>query len=112
MENKRILDHPILGAINYDKEVAFTFNGQSYQGIKGDTIASALLANSVRILRCQEESGSPRGFYCNIGHCFECRVSVNKTETVRACLTPIQDGMKIQSMEKLPRPFAKEEESL
>lgn len=109
MENKRILEHPILGPINIDEEITFTFNGQSYQGINGDTIASALLANSVRILRYQEESGSVRGFYCNIGHCFECRVNVNNVESVRACLTPIREGMKIKSMEQLPRPFANEE---
>jgi sarcosine oxidase subunit alpha len=109
MENKRILDHPILGPINNDQEVTFTFNDQSYKGINGDTIASALLANSVRILRYQEESGAVRGFYCNIGHCFECRVNVNNVEAVRACLTPIQKGMEIKSMKQLPRPFSNEE---
>ncbi|WRU97601.1 2Fe-2S iron-sulfur cluster-binding protein [Priestia filamentosa] len=35
--------------------------------------------------------------YCNIGHCYECRVSVNGQQGVRACVTPLKEGMIIES---------------
>jgi len=101
----RLTQHRIL-TINTDrKPVHFTFNGRAFTGLEGDTVASALLANGIRMLRVHEESGQPRGIYCNIGHCFECRVRINQQEGMRACLTPIQEGMNIQTGQKLPLPF-------
>ena len=39
---------PDRGRIERDVPVNFTFNGRRYQGYRGDTLASALLANGVR----------------------------------------------------------------
>ena len=33
------------GRIDKEREITFTFNGQTMKGFKGDTLASALLAN-------------------------------------------------------------------
>ena len=38
------------GLINRKNPWAFEFNGQSMQGFEGDTLASALLANDVRLV--------------------------------------------------------------
>ena len=35
------------GKINRDKIVSFRFNGKTYKGNEGDTLASALLANDI-----------------------------------------------------------------
>ncbi len=102
--SKRITDHPVLGPLEEQKEVSFTFNGQTLTGRENESIAAALLANGIRTLRHHEDSGSPRGIYCNIGHCFECRVTVNSKQGVRSCLTPLQEGMTIQSGGPLPSP--------
>lgn len=93
----RIKEHPVLGNLKNKNEITFTFNGKKYTGVEGDTIASALLANGIRKLRVHEETGAPRGIYCNIGHCFECRVIVNDAQGVRACMTEIQPNMIIES---------------
>lgn len=95
--NRRIIDHPILGSIKEEEEVFFTFNEKKYVGLKNEPIAAALLANGVRTLRYHEESARPRGIYCNIGHCFECRVTVDGAQGVRSCLTPLQKGMVVES---------------
>ncbi|HLR42382.1 MAG TPA: (2Fe-2S)-binding protein [Pseudogracilibacillus sp.] len=95
--NNRIGDHPVLGKMTEKATVTFTFDGKTYEGLEGDTIASALLANGIRTLRHHEHSGKNRGIYCNIGHCFECRVTVDETTNVRACLTPIQANMVVES---------------
>ena len=38
--------------------------------------------------------GSPRGLYCGIGVCQECRVVVDG-EVVRSCVTPVVAGMRV-----------------
>lgn len=105
MMKNRIVDHPILGKLAEKETIKFTYDNKEYEGIEGDTIASALLANNVRTLRVHEASSRPRGIYCNIGHCFECRVKVGSQEGVRACLTPIENNMSIESGKAQPQPF-------
>ncbi|RYM05026.1 (2Fe-2S)-binding protein [Sporolactobacillus sp. THM7-7] len=105
LDTLRITSHPILRLQEKREPVSFHFDGKTYRAYKGDTIASALLANGIRTLRRHESSGSPRGIFCNIGHCFECRVTVNGKEGQRACMTPVKQNMVVQSGEQLPEPF-------
>ncbi|SFB14786.1 sarcosine oxidase subunit alpha [Lentibacillus halodurans] len=102
--SRRVVDHPVLGSLNEKEPVSFTFNEKKYCGMKGEPIAAALLANDVRTLRHHEEKDTPRGIYCNIGHCFECRVTVDGKQGVRSCLTPLEEGMVIESGGQLPTP--------
>ena len=106
MANNRILKHPVLDPVESNKVVTFTFDGKTYEGLEGDTIASALLANGIRQLRVHEETGAPRAIYCNIGHCFECRVTVDNGDVLRACMTPIQENMVVDSGKPQPTPFS------
>ncbi|WP_339228522.1 (2Fe-2S)-binding protein [Oceanobacillus sp. FSL K6-2867] len=92
----RIKKHPILVSLER-KEVRITFNGKNYPAFEGETIAAALLANQIRILRYTEKEKAPRGIYCGIGHCYECRVTVDGERSVRACVTGVKDQMKIIS---------------
>jgi len=103
--NKRIVDHPVLGKLEEQNSFTFEFDGETYKANTGDTIASALLANGVRHLRVQERSTTPRGIYCNIGHCMECRVKVNNMSGYRACLTEVKPGMVIDSGKPEEAPF-------
>ncbi|WP_126428370.1 (2Fe-2S)-binding protein [Brevibacillus marinus] len=106
----RIEHHPILGACDDSRTVTFFFDGRSLPGRTGETVAAALLANGIRTLRRHEETGSPRGIYCNIGHCYECRVTINGRKGVRACLTLVEEGMVVQSGQTLPLPFRQQKE--
>ncbi|WP_404900630.1 (2Fe-2S)-binding protein [Priestia filamentosa] len=103
----RVNEHPVLGNVEDQKKVNFYFNGKHYIAYEGDTIASALLASGVRTLRKQEDKASPRGIYCNIGHCFECRVIIDGERTVRACLTSVEENMRIASNATLSPTFLK-----
>lgn len=49
------------GQINRDMPLNFTFDGKSYQGYTGDTLASALLANGVRLMGRSFKYHRPRG---------------------------------------------------
>src|SRR5690625_4423365 len=105
MTSKRIVNHPVLDKLQTKEKIAFIFDGKELYGYENDTIASALLANGIRTLRYHEASGTPRGIYCNIGHCFECRVTVNGVSNLRACLTPIQQNMVVESEKVKPSPL-------
>ena len=50
------------GYINRDNKISFKFNGKRYFGYKGDTLASALLANGVHLVGRSFKYHRPRGF--------------------------------------------------
>jgi sarcosine oxidase subunit alpha len=50
-----------VGRINRKHLLNFTFNGKSYQGFEGDTLASALLANDVHLVGRSWKYHRPRG---------------------------------------------------
>lgn len=104
---RRISNHPFLGERFPAKSIPFTFNGSIYTALEGETIAAALLANGIRTLREHEETGTPRGIYCNIGHCYECRVTINGIHSRRACMTLVEDAMVVEAGTALPAPLKK-----
>lgn len=98
----RIVNHPILENLETREKVTFTFDHTQYKAYENEPIAAALLAHGIRKLRVHEDSGTARGIYCNIGHCVECRVTVDGLQNVRACLTVVKDGMVVESGKQLP----------
>jgi sarcosine oxidase subunit alpha len=49
------------GRVNRNAPVHFSFDGQSYQGLAGDTLAAALLANGVTVFGRSFKYHRPRG---------------------------------------------------
>jgi len=62
------------------------------------TIAEALLANGLRGLRMTRKQ-SPRGVYCGMGICYECRMIVDGIPNVRTCMTPATPGCRIATQD-------------
>ncbi len=52
------------GLINRNRPLNFTFNGERLTGYAGDTLASALLANGVRLIGRSFKYHRPRGIVC------------------------------------------------
>ncbi|TPE44585.1 FAD-dependent oxidoreductase, partial [Amaricoccus solimangrovi] len=52
---------PNRGRVDHARPVSFTFDGRSYQGLAGDTLASALLANGVHLMGRSFKYHRPRG---------------------------------------------------
>ena len=75
--------------------VEFTFAGEPVTAWAGDSIAMALWAHGQQDLRRSSKDGAARGVLCNMGICYECLVVVDGV-TVRACTTPVQNGMHVQ----------------
>ena len=90
----RVHVHPVLGPASERATVRFTFDGAELHGLEGEPVAAALLAHGIRTLRASR-SGAPRGAYCFIGHCFECRVTIDGRSHERACLTPLRADMAV-----------------
>jgi len=51
------------GRIDRNKVLTFSFNGQTYKGFEGDTLAAALLANGVDIIGRSFKYSRPRGIF-------------------------------------------------
>jgi predicted molibdopterin-dependent oxidoreductase YjgC len=76
--------------------VTIDVDGQSMSAYEGESVATALLAGGVRAFR-ESQSGAPRAPYCNMGVCFECEVEIDGTPCVRACMTPVREGMRVRT---------------
>ncbi|HAZ78640.1 MAG TPA: sarcosine oxidase subunit alpha, partial [Porticoccaceae bacterium] len=55
----------VSGRTDPNQPINFTFNGKPYQGLLGDTLASALLANGVNVVGRSFKYARPRGI---VGH--------------------------------------------
>ena len=82
------------------RAIQLRIDGQLVPAYEGETIAAALLAAGRRVLRHAEPKGDPRGIFCGIGVCFDCLVRVDGTRNVRACLTPVHDGMQVTTLQQ------------
>ncbi|EYE87863.1 sarcosine oxidase subunit alpha [Fervidicella metallireducens AeB] len=92
----RINEHPIL-SFTKGKLVKFTFDGKEYEGYEGEPIAAALHAAGIKVLGHTHELGRPRGFYCAIGNCSSCLMTVNGEPNVRVCVEKLKEGMVVET---------------
>lgn len=93
----RINEHPILGPMEEQQKVRIIVDGKPYEAFKGEMIAAALLANDIKIFRYTKHQHKPRGIYCGIGRCTDCIMTVDGIPNVRTCVTPVKDGMVIET---------------
>ncbi len=85
-----------LPAVERGPCVGVLVDGRIVTAYLGETIAAVLLAEGIRAFR-RDASGSPHGLSCGMGICYECLVTVDGEAGVRACVTPITAGMKIET---------------
>ena len=94
------------GRIDRDKPLSFTFDGKQYGGFKGDTLASALLANGVRVVGRSFKYHRPRGVLAAGAE--ECNALVTvgqgalEEPSIRATLQPLYDGLTARSQNCWP----------
>ena len=95
-----IVDHPILGKDENNEMVTVTVDGMPLQVKAGSMIAAALLANGIRVNRYTLKKHEARGAFCGIGQCTDCVMIVNGQKNVRTCITPVEEGMVIETQNK------------
>jgi len=92
----RIEEHPVL-SFEKGRKVKFFFDDKEIEGYEGEPIAAALHAVGVRVLRHSHNKNRPRGFYCAIGNCSSCLMTVDGTPNVRVCVEKLQEGMRVET---------------
>jgi ferredoxin len=93
----RISEHAILGRHKGRRIVEITVDNRKIQAEEGEMILAALLNAGIRINRYTNKYDQPRGFYCGIGQCTDCIMTVNGKPNVRTCVTPVEGGMVIET---------------
>lgn len=74
--------------------IHFTIDGRPASALEGDTLLVALLGN-VRSVRSSEFGDGRRAGFCLMGACQDCWVWTARGERLRACSTPVEEGMAI-----------------
>ncbi|MBU1380590.1 FAD-dependent oxidoreductase, partial [Myxococcota bacterium] len=98
--SSRILNHPILGS-RTGRKVWFSFDGRQISAFEGEAVSSALYANGIRIFGHHHRDNGAQGIFCANGQCSQCMVLVNK-KPVKSCMTPLAEGMVVESLDGLP----------
>ncbi len=91
--------------IQFHQKIGFKFDGVKYYGYKGDTIASALLRNNVKLIGRSFKYHRPRGFYtCGIEepNALVQIISEYSEPNTRATIKKIYEGMEIESQNRWP----------
>ncbi|WP_066740374.1 (2Fe-2S)-binding protein [Cupriavidus sp. D384] len=78
------------------RSVRVTVDGTALECREGDSVAAALFAAGVLACRDTAVSGAARGPYCMMGVCYDCLVSIDGRPNQQACMTRVQDGMKVE----------------
>ncbi|MGA0539402.1 sarcosine oxidase subunit alpha family protein [Neotabrizicola sp. VNH66] len=93
------------GIIDRSRPLRFRFDGRDYTGFKGDTLASALLANGVRLVGRSFKYHRPRGILTAGSEEPNALVGVigktNQTPNVRATMQEVFEGLEAQSQNHL-----------
>lgn len=94
------------GRIDRSRSVPFTFDGQYYRGHPGDTVASALLANDVRLMGRSFKYHRPRGVLTAGSEEPNALVTIGRgaaqTPNTRATMQEIYDGLEVRSQNAWP----------
>jgi sarcosine oxidase subunit alpha len=94
------------GQIDRDRPVSFRFDGKTYQGFAGDILASALLANGVKLVGRGFKYHRPRGILSagseEPNALVELRAGAYREPNTRATMVEIFDGLEARSQNRFP----------
>ncbi|MGI8826650.1 MAG: glycine cleavage system aminomethyltransferase GcvT [Chloroflexota bacterium] len=89
-------------ALNRSHTVTIYFDGEPIEAYAGDTAGSAVYGSGVRLFSRSFKYHRPRGLLCCSGACPNCLVTIDGIPNVRACVTPVCDGMRVESQNAFP----------
>ena len=94
------------GLVDRKRPVTFRFDGRAYSGFAGDTLASALLANGVKLMGRSFKYHRPRGVLTAGSEEPNAMVEVlekdQQTPNVRATMVEVFDGLNARSQNRWP----------
>lgn len=94
------------GLIDRNKPLSFSFDGKTYAGFQGDTLASALLANDVCLMGRSFKYHRPRGVFSagseEPNALVELRGGARQEPNTRATMVELFDGLEANSQNRFP----------
>jgi sarcosine oxidase subunit alpha len=72
-------------------------NNQPVEAYAGETAAAVLITSGHRNLGPPEQSAIPGSLFCGMGVCYSCLVTIDGVPNIRACVTPVAEGMTIMT---------------
>lgn len=96
----RVPSHPILGEAR-SPDTYILYDGKRIPAVTGEPVAFALMAAGIRVMRYTAKAGRPRGVFCGIGRCNDCKMTVDGVPNVRTCVTPVREGMRVETQQGL-----------
>lgn len=91
-----------LNEVPHGDRVSIAFEGEDVTACAGESVAVALFASGERVLSRSVKYHRPRGFFCLAGHCGACLMRIDGKPNVRACKTPVREGMKVERQNAFP----------
>jgi len=89
---------PLGGVVERGPAVTVLLDGEPVTAYLGETVATVLFAQGAIATRTTV-GGSPRGVFCGMGVCFECRAVVNGKAHCRSCQIVCEPGMDVRTDE-------------
>jgi sarcosine oxidase subunit alpha len=86
----------------HGERVHLKLEGEDVAACVGESVAVALFASGERVLSRSIKYHRPRGFFCLAGHCGACLMRIDGKPNVRACKTPVRDGMQLERQNAFP----------
>lgn len=83
--------------IKRGKPVLITVNQSKVTAYEGELVSTVLHCEGIHVFQRKHMNGKPSGIYCGMGICYECLVKINGVPNIRACQTPVTDGMMIST---------------
>ena len=78
-------------------------DGKKIIAYKGETVGAVLLAAGHKTLRYTNKLEQPRGLYCGIGLCQECRMKINGIYNTQACQTLATLGCQVETQKSIKK---------
>jgi predicted molibdopterin-dependent oxidoreductase YjgC len=88
-------------SIRRGRRVTILVDGQEVVAHDGESIAAALFAAGRRGTRMTVRGAMPRGYFCGMGVCNDCLMTVDGLPNIRTCATPVRDGMRVETQRGL-----------
>ncbi|TEU14655.1 MAG: FAD-dependent oxidoreductase [Anaerolineales bacterium] len=100
-EEYRVQEHPIL-PVDEREAIEFYWKGEKLLAREGETIASALFANGLRIFGYHQKDGAPQGMFCANGQCAQCMVIADGLP-VKSCMVQVTPGVRVEPVDGDPK---------
>ncbi len=80
-----------------DNPIQVEIDGVAVPAYAGETVAAVLMLSGTRIFTQASRYNLNRTIFCGMGVCHQCLVTIDGLRDVRACMTTVSPGMKIET---------------